>query len=172
LTAPGLNQQQRGKVLEVTAACVQAAREIYARDFAPVEVRFDLSGTAAGMYRVTGPRRCIRYNPWIFARYFEDSLAETVPHEVAHYVVDCLFGLRRVRPHGAEWKGVVQALGASGRASACYDLSGLPLRRQRRFPYRCRCRIHQLSACRHHRVQRGESHYLCRYCHSQMVYAG
>ncbi len=172
MSARPIDALQQRRVWEITQGCVGKAAEIYALELAPIEVRFDLRGSAAGMYRVRRADRCIRYNPWIFARYFEDSLAVTVPHEVAHYVTDCLYGLSRVRPHGTEWQAVMRALGASPRVSARYDLSGLPLRRQRRFAYRCGCSIHQLSACRHNRVQRGEAVYLCRNCRATIVYAG
>lgn len=172
MTAAAIDAGQQQQVRQATDACVQKARDIYAQAFAPIEVYFDLRGTAAGMYRVQCGERRIRYNPWIFARYFEDSLAITVPHEVAHYVTDCLYGLSRVRPHGDEWRAVMRALGVSPRVTGCYDLSGLPLRRQRRFAYRCDCSSHQLSTIRHHRVQRGEAMYLCRQCRKAIVYAG
>ncbi len=55
-----------------------------------VPVRFELQGRAAGMYRVHKGERVIRYNPYIFSKYFDDSLANTVPHEVAHYITDVL----------------------------------------------------------------------------------
>ena len=154
MTARPIDARQRQQVLEATEAWLQKARDIYALALAPIEVVFDLCGSAAGMYRVRHGARCIRYNPWIFARSLDDNLAVTVPHEVAHYVVDCLYGLSRVRPHGREWRAVMRALGASPRVSGRYDLSGLPLRRQQRFAYRCDCSSHQLSAVRHNRVHR------------------
>lgn len=172
MSASPIDAQQQQQVRDATDAWLQKARDIYALALAPIEVVFDLRGSAAGMYRVRRGERRIRYNPWIFARYFDDSLAVTVPHEVAHYVIDCLYGLSRVRPHGAEWQAVMRALGASARVTGRYDLSGLPLRRQRRFAYRCDCSSHQLSAVRHNRVQRGEASYLCRQCHKAIVYAG
>lgn len=172
MTVVPIDAQQQQQVLAATAACVQQAGDLYGRAFAPIEVCFDLRGTAAGMYRVRRGERRIRYNPWIFARYFDDSLAVTVPHEVAHYVTDCLYGLARVRPHGPEWQAVMRALGASARVTGRYDLRGLPLRRQRRFAYRCDCGSHQLSTVRHNRVQRGEALYLCRQCRKAIVYAG
>lgn len=172
MTVEPIDLNQRRQVCNATAEAVERASRLYERCFPPIRVCFDLCGTAAGMYRVRCGDRCIRYNPWIFARYFKDSLAVTVPHEVAHYITDCLHGLSRVRPHGPEWRAVMQALGADARVSARYDLSGLPLRRQRRYDYRCDCRRHQLSAVRHNRVQRGETAYLCRQCRTAIVYAG
>ena len=163
-----MSQQER--VLRETESCLQRIERRFQIALRPIAVTFDLSGRAAGMYRVRREERVIRYNPYIFAKYFEDSLAVTVPHEVAHYATDCLYGLRNVRPHGEEWKTIMQALGADTRVTACYDLTGVPVRRQRRFSYHCECSTHRLSACRHNRVQSGQSNYLCRRCGSAIVF--
>jgi len=148
--------------------CLEQAGQMFRYSPASVAVTFDLTGSAAGMYRVHGAERVIRYNPYIFAKYFANNLAVTVPHEVAHYVTDRLYGLRNIRPHGAEWKTVMRSLGADPCVTASYDLSGVPVRRQRRFSYRCECSTHQLSSCRHNKIQRGQSSYLCRRCGSTL----
>jgi SprT protein len=164
-----LQQQQ---VLQATDSCLQRAGRLFGLQNAAVPVSFDLRGRAAGQYRVARGKPGIRYNPYIFARYFPDSLAETVPHEVAHHVVDRLYGLRNVRPHGAEWQQVMRLLGAVPRATARYDLSGIPVRRQRRFDYRCDCCAHSITTSRHNRIRRGDAVYLCRCCHAPIVFAG
>ena len=148
--------------------CLEQAGQMFRYSPASVAVTFDLTGSAAGMYRVHGAERVIRYNPYIFAKYFANNLAVTAPHEVAHYVTDRLYGLRNIRPHGAEWKTVMRSLGADPCVTASYDLSGVPVRRQRRFSYRCECSTHQLSSCRHNKIQRGQSSYLCRRCGSTL----
>jgi SprT protein len=165
-----LDVQRQEQVRRATAACVRRAAQSFEFALQPIAVTFDLTGSAAGMYRVRRGERVIRYNPYIFAKYFENNLAVTVPHEVAHYVADCLYGLRNIRPHGEEWKAVMRSLGAEPRVTARYDLSGVPVRRQRRFSYYCECDTHQLSACRHNRIQRGQSSYLCRRCGSAIVF--
>ena len=91
-------------------------------------------------------------------------MAVTVPHEVAHYLVDCLHGLGRVRPHGVQWRGIMNAFGVEPRATGSFDLTGIPVRRQRRFTYRCECSTHHLATRRHNSVQRGEARYRCRDC--------
>jgi SprT protein len=121
------------------------------------------------MYRVRGDERVIRFNPWIFAKYPEDSFANTVPHEVAHYVADCCYGLRRIKPHGAEWKSIMQLFGADSRATSRYSLEGIPQRRMTRFAYHCACKIHELSSQRHHRIRRGVAEYRCRSCGSLLM---
>ena len=169
---PPLSTQQRATVVRTTLACLGRAEKIFGHAFLAIPVRFDLRGKVAGMYRVQAGLRQIRYNPYIFAKYFADGLAQTVPHEVAHYVTDVLYGLRKVRPHGAEWRSIALALGAGPRATGVYDLTGIPLRRQMLYDYRCACSQHRLGVRRHNRVQRGEGGYLCRRCRTTLVFCG
>lgn len=163
-----LNDAQRTEVVAATSGWVARARRLYAHPLPDIPVRFDLRGQLAGMYRVRGERREIRYNPLVFARWYGENLADTVPHEVAHYVVDVLHG-RRARPHGAEWRTVMNAFGVAAQRTGDFDLGDLPVRRERRFRYRCPCSEHQLSATRHHRVLRGQSRYHCRACTGELV---
>jgi SprT protein len=172
LSLQPIGERQQQQVLRATYDCLRRAREIYRREFAVIPVTFDLCGRAAGMYRVCGGRRSIRYNPYLFAKYFADSLSATVPHEVAHYVTDILYGMRNIRPHGLEWRAVMCSLGAEPRATGRYDLAGVPVRRQRRYTYRCGCTTHLLSACRHNRLHSGKARYHCRLCGTPIVYQG
>jgi SprT protein len=167
-----IGERQRRQVCAATRACLRHAAGICRVEFPPIDIRFDLSGRAAGMYRVRQGRRCIRYNPYILARYFDEGLAETVPHEVAHYATDVLFGLANIRPHGAEWQDLMRALGAEPRATASYDLTGVPVRRQRRFSYRCSCTVHHLSTRRHNRIRLESAAYICRRCKAPLVFTG
>ncbi len=169
MSAEPIDTQQMTRVRQATQECVARAAALFDRDFIAPPVQFDLTGRAAGQYRVLRGEAAIRYNPYIFARYYDENLNETVPHEVAHFVVDRLWGLRQVRAHGPEWQSVMRALGAEPRATARFDLTGLPVRRQRRFAYRCACRSHELTTCRHNRVQRGEASYHCRQCGDSLV---
>jgi SprT protein len=167
-----LSPEQRQRVVEATRQILARAAVLFGHTFAEIPVTFDLRGRAAGMYRVRGGQRVIRYNPDIFARYYSDNLANTVPHEVAHYITDMLYGLRRVRPHGAEWRAVMTAFGAEPAVSCRYDLDGIPVRRQRRFVYQCACTTHSLSTVRHKRIQGGRARYSCRRCRTLLNYAG
>ena len=166
----GTDLQQR--VRDATLRHVDRAGALFDRRFDPVPVLFDLRGTAAGMFKAHGRRRWIRYNPWIFAKYFEENLRDTVPHEVAHYIVHELYGRRRVRPHGPEWQALMALFGADPEVTFKLDLEGVPRRRQATHAYRCDCREHQVSTTRHNRVLRGTGRYHCRYCDGELVYAG
>lgn len=175
--------QQRRVEREVERYLLMA-QSLYAQKFAVIDVLFDLKGRAAGMYRVktmgrsrrhifskTVPvERVIRFNPWLFAKYPEDSWDNTIPHEVAHYISDCLYGIHNVRPHGQEWQAIMRNFGAKPIVRGDYDLASIPIRQTRKYPYRCACRTVDLSSYRHKKVQRGLQRYRCRECATDLSY--
>lgn len=166
-----IDATQRVRVTAATHDWIVRAGKLFRRDFPALPVLFDLRGRMAGMYRVIGERRVIRYNPWLFAKYPEDGMEVTVPHEVAHYITDLVYGFDRIRPHGSEWQALMFDFGIDPRAAVRHqlDLSGIPVRMQRRHPYRCDCREHQLSGVRHARVLREAARYVCRKCGAELV---
>ena len=167
-----LELSRQDQVVAATLECIWRSEQLYERSFPPPQISFDLTGRSAGMYRLQRGQQQIRYNPYIFSKYFEDNLANTVPHEVAHFVVNALYGRRKVQPHGIEWRTVMQRLGAEPSVTCRYDLRGIPQRRQRRFEYRCGCNTHAMSTVRHNRAQSGRGRYLCRQCRQPLVFSG
>lgn len=162
-----LDAGQREEVLCATGARIREAEGYFQRDFAPVPVAFDLSGRVAGQFQFRRwpmrPRYRIRFNPWVFAADLPHHLQDTVAHEVAHYIIHVLDPAARA--HGREWKELMVRFGATPRASSPYDLTGVPLRMQRRHQYRCGCRdrVHAVTTTRHNRILKG-TRYLCRQC--------
>ncbi len=171
LIAP-ITAQQRQVVVNATYQYIALAREKLQRAIADIPVVFNLKGRAAGMYRSYQGTQEIRYNPWLFAKYFDDNVQNTIPHEVAHYVSDVLHGIRNIRPHGRQWSELMDILGAVPTRKHTYDLSGIPQRNLRRYPYRCACRQYELGSQRHRRIQRGQGFYLCRQCETNLLYCG
>jgi len=158
-----LSREQQQKLLEITRRWIDEAEKIHARPFSLPEVRFDLSGQAAGQYR-GGPHPCIRYNPGMAARQFEAYCQRTPAHEVAHYVIDCLHPGKSIKPHGPQWQELMRAFGLEPDRCHQYDLTNVRQRRQRRFTYRCACQEHQLSTTRHNRIQYRGMQYHCIKC--------
>lgn len=165
-----IGKTQQSLVIKQSHDYIDRAETIFQREFAPIEILFDLIGGSAGMFRVKRRHCQIRYNPWLFAKYFDENLVSTVPHEVAHYIVHKLYSPTRTRPHGAEWQAVMAAFDAEPAVTGNYDLSGIPRRPQRRFNYRCDCRQHELSTRRHNKVISGDSSYQCRHCRGELSY--
>ena len=171
-----ISEQQQAEVEAESLRYIALAEKIFARGFQRIPIHFDLRGRAAGMFKVDGTRRWVRFNPWIFSKYYKENLGETVPHEIAHYIVHEVWGpgsrRRRIRPHGEEWRSVMAAFGVQGEVTFDLDLEGIPQRRQATHSYRCDCRVHQVSTTRHNRVLRGVGRYHCRRCDGMLVYFG
>ena len=145
------------------------ASDLYATQFPTPKIVFDLAGHSVGMYLVKREQAFLRFNPWIFDLYFDDHFHETVPHEVAHYIVDQLFKYdRALKPHGLEWKKVMSDFGINPQVTFKHDLNGIPSRRQRIRLYRCDCQQHELSMTRHNRISKGIV-YMCRECGSKLT---
>lgn len=161
---------ERCQVELATEEYIVRAERYFGRRFDRVPVLFDLQGRAAGMFKTIGKRRLIRYNPWIFAKYFEENLGDTVPHEVAHFIVHEVYPRRGVKPHGAEWQDLMAHFGADPGVTFDLDLEGVPQRSQKTHRYHCGCQVHDVSTTRHNRVQRRRMSYHCLACDGSLVY--
>lgn len=127
------------------------------------EIRFDLRGQSAGQARFEAHGGgLIRFNPWLLLRHGEEFIEQTVPHEIAHWLIFCLYG-RKARPHGAEWRQLMVLFGVEPKRCHEYDLDDIPRRQVSSHEYHCACQRHRLSAVRHNRVLKGQT-YLCRRC--------
>lgn len=165
-----ISSLQQEQVIAKTNYFIQSAADYYERCFDTIPVSFDLSGKAAGMYRVKNGQRVIRYNPYVFAKYFDDNMKQTIPHEVAHYVTDMLYGFAKSRPHGNEWKSVMQVFGVAANRTANYDLTDLPVRKHKMFAYHCGCQDFELTSRRHNKILRGMGSYQCRDCGGKLLF--
>ncbi len=167
-----IDEQQQQAIRILTHACIDTAAQWFGRSFEYIPVNFDLGGRTAGQFRYhcrRGQRHYqIRYNPWVFAVDLAHHQSDTVAHEVAHYIVHLLHP--RAKPHGREWKTLMQRFGATPKATSHYDTRGVPVRQQQRHTYRCGCSgvHHELSTTRHLRIQQG-TRYLCRHCRQALL---
>lgn len=167
-----LSQEQKHQIVTQTRKWLKTACRIWGREFPDIPVHFDLRGRTSGMYVVRGnligKERRIRFNPAIFARHFDESCANTIPHEVAHHICYELHG-RKTRPHGKEWRAIMHAFGLPAQATCKLDLSDIPQKQLKRFDYACDCGEHQLTSIRHNRIKRGQSRYICPKCRQPLI---
>ena len=163
-----LSTDKQQLVIKETRIYIKQAISLFKIKDAAVDITFNLKGRAAGMYRIKrkifSHQREIRYNPYIFSKYFDDNLNTTVPHEVAHYVSDILYGLKNIKPHGREWKEIMCAFGADASVTADYDLTGIPQKKLSSFTYQCDCGDRQLSSIRHNKIRKRQYQYYCKIC--------
>jgi len=169
-----LNNEKQQLVIQETQAYIKQAADLFKVKNVTVDITFNLKGRAAGMYRVKrkifSHNREIRYNPYIFSKYFDDNFKTTIPHEVAHYISDLIYGLRNIKPHGREWKEIMQAFGADATVTAAYDLTGIPQRSKTLYTYQCSCREHQIGAIRHNRIEKKGGTYICSLCKQTLYF--
>lgn len=165
-----LTPEEKNQVINRTDYYIDLANKQYQLKLASIQIKFDLKGSTSGMFVVRGDQVFIRYNEVIFSQYYDDSLFNTVAHEVAHYVVYKMWGARKVKPHGKEWKQVMTEFGVKPDVKGSYDISALPLHRQAQHDYTCGCMMHQLSTTRHNKVQRKKAVYKCRKCQQSLSY--
>lgn len=161
-----ITELQKQQVLNKAEYYMQQLQTAFDISIPKINIHFDLKGRCAGMYVVRKKQRHIRFNSYIFSKYFQNSLITTVPHEIAHYVSDLVYGIKNIKPHGKEWQSIMHTLNVEPRVTGDYDLTGIPVRRQQRFEYQCTCMTHQLTSIRHNRVQQGRAYYLCQKCKS------
>jgi len=165
-----LSKAQKNFIIDKTDHYVRLANARMGLNLMSIDVLFDLKGKSSGMFVVSRGKACIRYNEIIFSQYYEDSLVNTVAHEVAHYVVYSKWFGKRVKPHGAEWKSVMDLYGVKPEVTSNYDVKDLPLRQQARHEYVCACMIHKLTTTRHNKIKKNVATYHCKKCKQPLRY--
>ena len=107
--------------------------------------------------------RRIEINEDLLERHPEAMLHETIAHELAHLITQYVHG-QKATAHGGEWQHIMRNwFSVEPERTHRFDMSGLAVRRQRRFSYRCSCQVHELTAVRHKRARRG-TEYRCVNC--------
>jgi SprT protein len=77
------------------------------KEFPDPLVKMNLTGKRAGCFHTKNSR--IRFNLELMLKNKEDFINNTVPHEVAHYIVEIIDPTSR--PHGATWKAIMKLFG-------------------------------------------------------------
>jgi predicted SprT family Zn-dependent metalloprotease len=140
--------------------CIKAAEAKFGITMPNVDIRFDLTGRAAGMAGFHYGKFYLRFNTKHMAlggQTWDHLLNDTVPHEVAHTVCQAFpkFG----RNHDAGWKRVCIALGGNGQR--CYSEADAPeaVAAQRPYVYITttghECRVTKVI---HTKIQRGTTY--------------
>lgn len=148
------------------------ARRHYNIKLPEASVDYSLRGRCAGQAHLDrNGQLTLRINRQLLEENLEDFLKQTIPHEVAHLVVQWQARKARSRPkpHGQEWQKVMQACFGL-EPKRCHSYRTTPARVVTRpFLYRCECRKHQLTSIMHKRVSRSLQA-LCKSCRSPLQF--
>lgn len=178
-TPEKLSDLQRSAIEELDR-CLTLAETYFQRRFELGAVSFCLRGRSAGQFRTRPVKNSgfravranlseIRFNAVMLEKYGDRFIAETVGHEVAHFIVFELYG-RSVRPHGKEWQAVMMDV-LQQNPEVTHQYETKPARRLKRYAYVCGCPelVHELTSIRHNKVMSKKARYLCRKCHDPIV---
>ncbi len=153
------------------------------------EIRYNTKGKTAGWACWNGGRPYIDINPILLNENVEEVVGQTVPHEVAHIVVDEVYdqhnrcyidphSMRRrqaIEPHGFQWQEVMRLFGKVPHRCHQMDVTTVTKLRNGGLEhiYKCKCNgeraIHKMSKIKHNRIQRGGG-YICRRCRATLVF--
>ncbi|MGX1923997.1 SprT family zinc-dependent metalloprotease [Vibrio sp. NH-7] len=161
-----MNLELEYRAKRVMTECIQAASQAFQRSFSVPQLSFKLRGKAAGKAYLQLNE--IRLNPTLFKENQQAFLNEVIPHEVAHLVTFQVYG--RVRPHGKEWQGVMEAVfKVPAKTTHSFEITSV---QGKTFEYLCACTTYPLSIRRHNKVQRKQASYRCQQCQQTLAFSG
>lgn len=170
-----VTQDKKNKVDTAVQDCLFMAERLFGKGVVAPEVMYDLVGRAAGQAvydRFGKSPHVIRINPILLNENEEYIINQTVPHEMAHVVVNQFYNARgiRVGSHGAEWKRVMRHFGLQ--PDRCHNLDTTSVRAIRggvEYHFHCNCleRVYKLSKTKYNRYVDGVS-YRCPRCKGQL----
>lgn len=142
-----------------------AAERHFKRSFPPPTITYNQRGRAAGTARFH--EWSIRLNPQLLLENGSTFINEVLPHEVAHLITDAVTYPKRIKPHGEEWRFVLEEVfKCKARTRHNFNTDSV---KGRTFLYQCRCREYELSLIRHNKVRRGAI-YRCNFCYTPLFY--
>jgi SprT protein len=171
-----MSSKQRTDLLQQAEAAVRrserCARRFYGINLPEALIDFSLRGRCAGQARVDrNGHTSLRINQQLLAENLDDFLKNTIPHEIAHLVVNWKARKKRQRPrpHGPEWQAVMQNC-FELEPVRCHAYVTTPARVvPRDYLYACSCREHRLTSIMHNRISKSY-HALCRACRTPLKF--
>jgi SprT protein len=170
------SQQAEKNILRQAENAIRSAegraRNFYGINLPEASIDFSLRGRCAGQARVDHEdRTSLRINQQLLRENLDDFLNQTIPHEVAHLVVNWQFRKKRkkLRPHGQEWQTVMRNC-FDLEPKRCHSYQTTPARVvPRPFLYSCSCREHHLTNIMHNRLSRSYQA-LCKTCNTKITF--
>lgn len=172
----------RERILKKVEECMKIAEAYYGRSIPrPNKIHFKSNGSVGGWSNFSTKEMMFHL---AFAEQNEHEYFNVIiPHEVAHWVADCVLGYDitpkgKARHHGPRWKSVMVRV-FNLPPTRCHNMSidTIKTRVVRNWEYKCECRIHSLNTYKHNKSERflkknGRSFWSCRGCKTKLRFTG
>lgn len=128
-----------------------------------------LKGKTAGTatYKSNKNHR-IRLNEQLLMDNFQFFIDDTIPHEIAHIVTFIVWD-RKIRPHGKEWKSVMENFGVTPKRTHSLDITKVA-RNTKKFKWKCDCNTHYVGMRKHKKMMLEHTRYICKRCNTEVTY--
>ncbi len=150
----------------------ERARNFYSINLPEASIDFSLRGRCAGQAKVDrNSHTSLRINQQLLEENLDDFLINTIPHEVAHLVINWKARKKRQRPqpHGPEWQSVMRDCFGL-KPVRCHTYATTPARVvPRNYLYACSCREHHLTSIMHNRISNSYQT-LCKACRAPLKF--
>lgn len=150
-----MNSTKIAKIEQAVYDVWSNAMDIYGGDLPAINIEYYKRGYAAGKAKVNRlyQEYTVMFNLNAIDNYFDEMIAEVVPHELAHLV--CFAKPELGKNHDKGWKRVCKRLGGTGERCHTFDLE--PARKINKFVYVATCGTKvELGKIRHNKVQKGQ----------------
>jgi len=160
-----ITAEQKALVVAEVKKYVDKANQLYGyrmtKPCSYPQVLFNKTGRVAGTANYALAQ--VDFNPALLVKEWDDMIADTVPHEVAHIVTRHVYG-SGPEAHGPEWRSVMHDFGIKEvKRTHSYDVTGIK-RQVARYEYFCGCeKPHHVVAKQRNKLLRG-ARYKCRKC--------
>lgn len=173
--APGISHELYRRVLAKIDEClvISFGEDEYLLEKYRKEVKVEFSsklGVTAGY--ATYKTKLIELNTFLFLENIEEFFNRTIPHEVAHLVVNELYPKAK-QNHGPEFRLVMETYGADPKTYHSYNTDSVR-KPKKLFVYTCACdgNLFKLSTRLHNSIEGSKQIRGCRTCRTQLEFTG
>ena len=167
-----LSSTQHSEIVQQCQKYIDIANNFYKPEisFTLPTIAYNVRGTCAGLAKFK--IWTVAFNPIIFYHNYEDSLKNTVPHEIAHLIDfslqakrPAMIGRKRQSAHGPSWMYVMRVFGVVPKRTHSYDTSMVNVGMVQKFSYTCNCNKSIIVGSNvHNKIQRKLKTYRSKCC--------
>jgi SprT protein len=161
-----IDDQLHARIIQKAKETVDKINNHYHLDMKVPPIYYDVTGTTAGLAKSAS--MSVHLNPTLLLQNLEDSINNTLPHEVCHLgVMQKAIKEKKAFPkaHGAEWKLMMYVVGVPAKNCHSYDVTDVK-KPVAEYEYKCNCtKSIIVGQVIHNKIKDGRK-YTCKKCNT------